>query len=238
MSIHDSLSGWDLSDDAVLCPVNPIGHEWDGLGCRWCPATRTPAEAIVSGLASRRGGDRGSACALLEAYRAALLAEAKIEVVAWLVKKAREGTPVGELASKVDRGAVRIFLGTGHYRDAMDAHRAEVLNEAADFVGNDDECDCGGCDTCIPRKLADVLRAMAGEEATPTGATATPDFFQPGRSYLVDGHEFRCTHLDAHPVKGEPEAQGWFHRGDDRWQHRRFYDTEWARATPYTGEGS
>ncbi|HSE05919.1 MAG TPA: hypothetical protein VLK35_17355 [Methylomirabilota bacterium] len=119
MSIHDSLSGWDLSDDAVLCPVNPIGHQWNGLGCRWCPAARTPAEAIVSGLASRRGGDRGSACTLLDAYRAEILAEAKIEVVAWLVKKAREeragstrhdkvrADVIAVLASKVERGAIR-----------------------------------------------------------------------------------------------------------------------------------
>lgn len=60
----------------VLCPVNPIGHEWDGLGCRWCPATRTPGEAIVSGLASRRGGDRDSARTLLDAHRAEVLNEA------------------------------------------------------------------------------------------------------------------------------------------------------------------
>jgi hypothetical protein len=52
--------------------------------------------------------------------------------------------------------------------DAIEAHRlanayrAEVLHEAADFVGNDDDCDCGGCDTCLPRKLADGLRKMAG----------------------------------------------------------------------------
>lgn len=48
---------------------------------------------------------------LLNAYRAEVLAEAdllpKTDVVAWLTKKAREGTPVEVLASKVDRGAVR-----------------------------------------------------------------------------------------------------------------------------------
>jgi hypothetical protein len=49
--------------------------------------------------------------AALDAYRDEVLAEAdllpKADVVAWLTKKARENTPVGELASKVDRGAVR-----------------------------------------------------------------------------------------------------------------------------------
>jgi hypothetical protein len=45
----------------------------------------------------------------------------------------------------------------------LDAYRAEVLREAADIVGNDDDCACGGCDTCVPRKLADQLRRMADE---------------------------------------------------------------------------
>ncbi|MFD9445006.1 hypothetical protein [Streptomyces sp. NPDC060001] len=44
-------------------------------------------------------------------HRAEVLAEAellpKADVVAWLVKKAREGTPIEQLASKVARGAVR-----------------------------------------------------------------------------------------------------------------------------------
>jgi len=78
---------------------------------------------------------------LLDAYRTEVLAEAKVETVAWLVKKAREYRSTGSsqhvrqaeavefLASKVDRGAVRAFLGTTHYRDALDAHRAEVLAE-------------------------------------------------------------------------------------------------------------
>jgi hypothetical protein len=64
--------------------------------------------------------------------RTEVLAEVKVETVAWLVKKAAEQTmwDAAVLASKVDRGAVRAFLGTGHYRDAMDAHRAETLREA------------------------------------------------------------------------------------------------------------
>lgn len=72
----------------------------------------------------------------LDAHRAEVLAEAKTEVIAWLLKKGRERDAwyTGVLASKVDRGAVRIFLDTGHYRDAMDEHRVEVLNEALDSI--------------------------------------------------------------------------------------------------------
>jgi hypothetical protein len=50
-------------------------------------------------------------------------------------------------------------------RRILNAHRAEVLREAAEFVGNDDTCDCGGCDSCVPRQLADGLREMAAEAA-------------------------------------------------------------------------
>lgn len=75
----------------------------------------------------------------LNEQRAKVLAEAKTEVIAWLLKKGREQAAwyTSTLASKVDRGAVRIFLGTGHYRDAMDEHRVEVLNEA---LGSIREC--------------------------------------------------------------------------------------------------
>lgn len=52
------------------------------------------------------------------ADRAAVLAEAKREVTAWLVKKAREGTPVERLASKVDRGAIRLFFDAEAGKDS------------------------------------------------------------------------------------------------------------------------
>lgn len=45
------------------------------------------------------------------------------------------------------------------------ANRAAVLREAAAFVDNDDDCDCGGCDSCIPKKFATDLRRMADEAA-------------------------------------------------------------------------
>jgi hypothetical protein len=71
----------------------------------------------------------------LDAYRAEVLAEAdllpKADVVAWLVKKAREDTPVWLLASKVERGAVRPdnlrmlppdFFEPGHSYTHRDGH--------------------------------------------------------------------------------------------------------------------
>lgn len=106
--------------NVTVCPINPPGHDWqNGLSCLWCKATRTPHDAIVSGLASRRGGTEDAAHALLAAYRAETVAERDAEIVRWLVKKAREfharsrkqeraqGDTCASLASQIARGAVR-----------------------------------------------------------------------------------------------------------------------------------
>lgn len=62
------------------------------------------------------------------------------------------------------------------------AVRAAALHEAADFVGNDDECDCGGCDTCVPNRLADELRRMADE-----AQAETPPYPAPAAGARQDG---------------------------------------------------
>lgn len=93
------------------CPNNPFSHDWNGgTTCRSCTATRTAGQAITSLLAGPEGWDTTRAAALVDQHRAEVLAEAKQEVIGWLVKKAREDTPVQFLASKVDRGAIRLFL--------------------------------------------------------------------------------------------------------------------------------
>ncbi|MGV2914604.1 hypothetical protein [Streptomyces alfalfae] len=57
------------------------------------------------------------------------------------------------------------------------ADRAAVLREAADIVGNDDDCGCGGCDSCVPNTRAAELRRMADEaqQTEPTAGTANED---------------------------------------------------------------
>lgn len=62
---------------ATVCPINPPGHDWEaGLSCRWCDATRTPGEAVLSGLASVRGWSREAARTVHDAHRAEVAAEA------------------------------------------------------------------------------------------------------------------------------------------------------------------
>lgn len=105
------------------------------------------------------------------------------------------------------------FLSGKLLEEAVAYAYAVVMREAAHFVGNDDTCDCGGCDTCVPRQLAAGLRRMAGEKATATAATATPDFFQPGHTYTREHHghriEFLVEHVATPPGGSHPVAFGW-----------------------------
>ncbi|MFH9813032.1 hypothetical protein ACH4NO_18480 [Streptomyces olivaceus] len=181
----EALEAEMATEQAATCPTNPPGHDWgNGLACRWCKATRTPAEAIVSGLASRRGGDETSAQKLVDAYRAQILAEAKVETVDWLVKKASEyystgskqhalqADAIGTLASKLDRGAVRAFIGTAHYRDAIDELTAEArtaaFEEAAAFFDGlaDAETDQHGYRARVMRGAATDARRLNNGEAS------------------------------------------------------------------------
>ncbi|MGW2692415.1 hypothetical protein ACWC3Y_11195 [Streptomyces sp. NPDC001296] len=93
-----------------------------------------------------------------------------------------------------------------------DVHvRAEVLNEAANFVGNDDDCECGGCDTCIPRKLADGLRQMAREKSsreTAAEATSALTVYRASHDSIVMGlyttREAAQAHCEAKVQQEEP----------------------------------
>lgn len=189
----------------------------------------------------------------LDAYRTEVLAEAKVEVVAWLVKKTAEDTPVARLADKVDRGAVRIFLGTGHYHNAMDAHRTEVL--AADGQAYDGELAMlrGLVRTLrvvvrhdsdlaeVWRLLVEYTRddAAARNEATAEATTATPDFFQKDRTYQRRRWQFQCLAVAPNPFNGEIRAVGFLHRpgepatatalDPDDWAHGGWVDVTEAR---------
>ncbi|MFD8806260.1 hypothetical protein [Streptomyces sp. NPDC059597] len=106
-----------------------------------------------------------------------------------------------------------------------DAHvRTKAFTEAADVVGNDDDCDCGGCSTCVPRQLAAKLRRMAGEQSTELVNDATPDFFIPGRTYAYKASgftapelltKFRVVAITTHPENGKRMAFGWIHAAED-----------------------
>lgn len=179
--------------NATVCPINPPGHDWEaGLSCRWCDATRTPGEAVLSGLASVRGWSREAA------------------------------------------------------RAVRDAHRAQALNEAADLFERAGRIVLdGGIMTAA--EFADKLRELAatGEKATAAAATATPDFFEVGRTYTEPGDitdwRFRCDAITTHPGTGERTALGWKHfRGE--WSECSYDEDEWeihqiADAIGQAGDG-
>ncbi len=87
------------------------------------------SEDSLGGIATLADVDHAEQ--LVDALVAEVLGEAKREVVAWLVKKAREGTPIEQLASKVDRGAIRIFLGSEPYAEPLIVDRFDTAMEPA-----------------------------------------------------------------------------------------------------------
>lgn len=72
---------------------------------------------------------------------------------------------MGEKAAPVLRRLVDAEIELARLRAELAEVRAETFLEAADAIDNDDECGCGGCDTCQPRKLAAMLREKAGAPA-------------------------------------------------------------------------
>ncbi|MEW2250421.1 hypothetical protein AB0907_24140 [Streptomyces sp. NPDC006975] len=123
-------------------------------------------------------------------------------------------TAVPELLDEIDR-----------LRALLTASRAAAFHEAADAIDVDDECDCGGCDSCQPRKLAAMLRERAAALRSTPAADA--DFFQPGHTYAErGGWRFRCDTITSHPADGELTALGWrFHAG--RWEPIAYHRDDW-----------
>jgi hypothetical protein len=107
-----------MSDPTWICTNNPWHDFAGGLACRWCDATRTPGEAIVSGLANRRGGRKDAAKVLLDAHRA----EVTVEVLRGAV----------ESAAEIHRRCHRTVCAACEVRrDILD-----VLTSVADVIGD------------------------------------------------------------------------------------------------------
>lgn len=103
------------------------------------------------------------------------------------------------------------------------AARAEVLAEAAPKL--DEHCERFGV-----LGVGDVLRRMFEEKATAPAATATPDFFEVGRTYTEPGDttdwQFRCDAITTHPGTGERTALGWKH-SHGQWTECAYPENEW-----------
>ena len=110
--------------------------------------------------------------------------------------------------------------------ELLDAHRAEVLTEAAGILRDRAK------QYPTRRVFAAGLRhgalalakaAMGRGKSSPSGADATPDFFEPGRTYRShhDGYTapeliltFLVEHVTRHPDRGRLRAIGWMRTGE------------------------
>jgi hypothetical protein len=140
-----------------------------------------------------------------------------------------------QLMVRMDAGSMTVW-SEAEVSNALDAYRAEVLNEAAEILR------ARAAQYPTRRIFAAGLRhgalalakaAMERGKCNPTGADATPDFFQLGRVY-TDGNGyrapelttiFRVEHVTRHPDRGHLRAIGWSRTGEPgaKW-HGDFQD--------------
>ncbi|WP_328846159.1 hypothetical protein [Streptomyces sp. NBC_00258] len=79
--------------------------------------------------------------------------------------------------------------------------------------------------------MAVIERAgLVEEKATASAATATPDFFEVGRTYTEPGDttdwRFRCDAITTHPGTGERTALGWKHFHGE-WTECAYPESDW-----------
>ena len=147
---------------------------------------------------------------------------------------------------RTDRGSMTVW-SPAEVTDALDAHRAEVLAE--DGQAYDGELamlrglvrtlrtvirDAGTAE----KQRAEVERLLhhhaaddaAAREKSSHQAEATPDFFQPGRTYEYAGLHilFRCDAVGIHPVTGDPSAVGWIRYTGGGWSPGDYSPAEYA----------
>ena len=81
----------------------------------------------------------------------------------------------------------------------------------------------GECGTC-------AFKARMAAELAARGMVATPDFFQPGRTYLYTRlrWRFRCDAVTSHPDTGKRVAVGYSHFGHGGWQTGDLSEGIWA----------
>jgi len=196
---------------------------------------------IVAGLRQTDDGTIGDLTPeqLVDAYRTEALAKA-----------------IGRLrAIPVDCTAL---TGPVWYGDGWNS-AITCLEEIADYQTPDDEAYPGELErlrilalqlrVAVLRKedLAEAQRLLvihaehemnAREKVTAQAATATADFFQPGRTYAHGDYRFSCEHLATHPTSGHRSAWGWFGK-NGAWRHhsfseRQFQAREWTDTTDTT----
>ncbi len=149
-------------------------------------------------------------------------------------------------------GGIATLQDVAHAEQLVDAHRAQVLNEVADYVEQrrlaradivtDFDRGRRAAEGCVVEELREL--AGAGQEATAAAATATPAkaFFVPGRTYTrtlrTDIHlRFVCVSLTSDPKIGDREAWGWVLRSNGTRCREFLFDHDFPLWTPEAGEG-
>ncbi|MDX3639301.1 hypothetical protein [Streptomyces sp. MB09-02B] len=140
-------------------------------------------------------------------------------------------------------GGIATLADVAHAEQLVDAYRAEVLAKAADYFEQrrpSREDAVSDFDRGRRATVGWVVEELR-EKATAEAATATPDFFQKGRTYTSTGPfglrlRFECEHLTRDPKVGDREAWGWLHRSDGTRRMQRMWDHDYPRWTVESGD--
>lgn len=126
--------------------------------------------------------------------------------------------------------------------------RSDALHMIDDYPGGPQRDEDGVYDCCPwpqietystvwAAYLVELLNADTEEKPTAEAPTATPDFFQAGRTYTEDAPfrapedrpNFQCAAVAIHPTTGNRRALGFEQPGAGRpWKSSSMRDEEWA----------
>lgn len=124
--------------------------------------------------------------------------------------------------SEDSMGGIATLADVDRAEQLVDAHRAEVLDEVAEIIGETvrlfEESEEAAVAAGALEGLADRFRRMAQGKRPPALAVSAPDFFRPGRTYAYtvrfrSGGSlralFRVVAVSESPDGRQRVAQGW-----------------------------
>jgi hypothetical protein len=100
----------------------------------------------------------------LRAERADLTAK-YVDAAATVAEQALKGVKRARIENAVRADLEAAQGRVAELEQQLRTARAAGLLDAAAIVDNDDDCECGGCDTCVPRALARQIRDRAYDVA-------------------------------------------------------------------------
>ncbi|MFF8447911.1 hypothetical protein ACF06Q_09440 [Streptomyces leeuwenhoekii] len=136
--------------------------------------------------------------------------------------------------SEDSHGGIASLADVAHAEQLVDAHRAEVITALAEEAER--RLSVGRSHTVSKAAVVRFLRleastarvAVTEREKSSRPADATPDFFQPGRTYQRRRWHFQCLAVAPNPFSGETHAVGYLYRPGEPATATALSPDDWA----------